>query len=274
MPAESETYEEKSEYGGTPKERLKLVKSIVAMANTDGGEIHIERVTAGARGLDSASVDSTVNSYVGPALHGIECEAQLGNAFIIRIAESDQKPHIITRYASYQDDQGHQKAMFHKGQIWVRHSSSNAEATPDDLAQIVQDAAGRLLERLGAQIRQPGFVLQPDVDGAVPVRLADDADAIPVRVDTPTAYPHTRRSLSDEIGRPVPWITTAMQTLNLENDAQNAYSDRNAAGHATLWRYSDRAREQLVARLDEDPDWDPRTDLTSHPRPAAGPRQR
>ena len=34
MPPESETYEEKSEYGGTDKERLKLVKSIVAMANT------------------------------------------------------------------------------------------------------------------------------------------------------------------------------------------------------------------------------------------------
>ena len=52
MPPESETYEEKSEYSGTDKERLKLVKSIVAMANTRGGTIHMNA-------LPTALVNST-----------------------------------------------------------------------------------------------------------------------------------------------------------------------------------------------------------------------
>ncbi|MCH8342684.1 MAG: ATP-binding protein [Planctomycetes bacterium] len=260
MPAESETYEHKSVYGGTDKERLKLVKSIVAMANTEGGNIHIERVTARARELDSASLDNIVNRYVGPAIHGIESEVQLDGFAVIRVAKSDQKPHVITRYAGYQEEQGRQKAVFHKGQIWVRHSSSNAEAAPDDVAMLIRGAAGRLLEQLGARIQQPGFVLRPEDEGAMPVRLASDQDAVPVRVDTPAAYPHTRRTLSDEIGCSVPWVTAAMQSLNLENDGQYAYSDRNAVGHAVLWRYSDEARLRLLSKLDEHPDWDPRRD--------------
>ncbi len=109
MPAESETYEEKSGYGGTDKERLKLVKSIVAMANTRGGEIHIERATARARELDSASLDNSVNRYVGPGVHGIESEVQMDGFAHIKVAESEHKPHIITCYASYEDGNGHQK---------------------------------------------------------------------------------------------------------------------------------------------------------------------
>ena len=46
--------------------------------------------------------------------------------------------------------------------------------------------------------------------------------------------------------------------LDLERDVQYAYSDRNAVGHATLWRYSDEARARLLAKLEAVPDWDPR----------------
>ena len=259
MPAESETYEEKSEYGGTDRERLKLVKSIVAMANTRGGTIHIERVTNGARELDSASLDGIVNSYVGPPVRGITSEVQLDGFTVIRVDESDQKPHVIMRTASYRDHQDNLKYPFHKGQIWMRHCSSNGDVTPDDLAQLVQTAAGRLLERLGTQIRQPGFVLRSDDSEAMPVRLGDDADAVTVRVDTSVAYPYTRKDLADELQREYNWVSKAMQTLDLEHDRQYAYAERNAAGRPVLWRYSEEARSRLLDRLDADPDWNPRS---------------
>ncbi len=256
MTPESEQYQETSDYSGTEEERLEVVKTIVAMANSTGGELKILKVSAERRHLESASLHKLINNYAGPSIHGVTQQVS-GGCFVIQVEDSEFKPHIMKMDGRY-DEGGINKHAFHKGQIWVRHGARNAEATPDDLRQMIFDAAGHVLERVGTQIRQPGFVLAGEDGEAIAVRLADDPDALLVRADPDRTYPHTRNSLSTEFDKPYLWITAAMKILEIEVSPEYAYTDRNTAGHPTHWRYSDAGRAVLQAKIASEPNWDPR----------------
>lgn len=255
MPAESELFEYKSQYSGTEKERLRLIKTIISMANCQGGLLEIARVTGGMRNLDSAALTSTVNRYVEPPLLTIETEAAQDSSIRIRVRESDRRPHLIKKDGEYLE-KGKKRIAFYKGQIWIRHSSSNELADPDDLRAMIYSAAGTLLELFGAKLRTPGFALDPGNPAAIPARLAESPDALLVQADT-SAYRHTRKSLVEEFGRPYPWIASAMRRLSLQSP-RYAHTDRNSVGIPTLWRYTDSARDVLAKKLEDEPDWDPR----------------
>jgi hypothetical protein len=257
MIPEGEQYQETAEYNGTEKERLHMVKAVVAMANTTGGQLKIRKVNAERRHLESGPLHKLVNNYAGPPLHGLTILDGSDGSVIIEVDDSEFKPHIMKSDGRY-DEGGEPRKSFHRGQIWVRHGARNAEATPDDLRQMIFDAAGHVLERVGRQIRQPGFVLTGENDDAIAVRLADDPDALLVRADPDRTYPHTRHSLSTEFDKPYLWITAAMKVLGIEDSPEYAYTDRNTAGHPTHWRYSDAGRAVLEAKITGEPNWDPR----------------
>ena len=257
MGSESERYQETTDYSGTEKERLALVKAIVAMANTAGGQITILKVNAERRHLESRALHKLINNYAGPPIHGVTVLEGDGGCVQIQIDESDFKPHIMKSDGRY-NESGENRYTFYKGQIWLRHGERNAEATPDDLRQLIFDAAGHVLERVGTQIRQPGFILAGEDGEAIAVRLADDPDALLVRADPDVTYPHTRHSLSTEFDKPYLWITAAMKVLGIEESPEFAYTDRNTAGHPTHWRYSDAGRSVLQTKISSEPNWDPR----------------
>ena len=257
MTPESEQYQESSDYNGTEKERLGLVKTIVAMANSTGGQLKILEVCAERRHLEFGALNKLINKYTGPPIHGITVSEAADGSVVIQVDDSEFKPHIMKLDGRY-DEGGENKSSFHKGQIWVRHGTRNTEATPDDMRHMIFDAAGHVLERVGTQIRQPGFVLATEDGDAIAVRLADDPDALLVRADPDITYPHTRHSLSVEFDKPYLWITAAMKVLMIEASPEYAYTDRNTAGHPTHWRYSDAGRTVLQAKITNEPNWDPR----------------
>ena len=67
MPAEKEAVdlEKKSQFSGSNKEWLELIKIVVSMANTRGGTISIKKlVGAKLEDLDSSRIDDRVNKYI------------------------------------------------------------------------------------------------------------------------------------------------------------------------------------------------------------------
>src|SRR5262245_4240494 len=247
--------EEIDAYAGTDLDRLRIVKAIVALANTRGGRIVVRAIEAGHRELQPAALEGLLNRYIGPPLHGLLIAPRDGGVHIT-VPESPRKPHVIVETGRYRQD-GETKLAFHRGQIWVRRGRASTVARPDDLQRILLDAAGRLLERIGTQIRAPGFVLQETGDGAQPVRLVTDPSAPLVRADLDALYPLTRQKLCDEFERDYSWIAAAMKKLGVETSPELAYADRNAVGHPTRWRYAESVRDLLRARLQRQPDWDP-----------------
>ena len=172
--------------------------------------------------LDAAALESSVNKYVGPSIHGLKAEQSSDGSTCIRVPESEDKPHIFRENGRYKDEEDNIKHTFYRGQIWVRHSSGNSEAFPDDLRSLLYDAAGRLLERVGSRIRQPGFVLSPEDGSAISVRLGNDPDALLVRADLDVTYPHTRQSFTVEFDREYSWIVAATRILALEESPEYA----------------------------------------------------
>jgi hypothetical protein len=256
MPEESASQAWIASYGGTPRERLRLVKTIVAMANTGGGSIRVQPTPSARREIESAALDALVNRYVAPALQGLASEAAEDGAQRIAVPDSERKPHVFVESGRYRDD-GKAELEFAKGQLWVRHGASNAEASGEDVQRIVLAAAGRLLERIGLQIQSPGFLLHEEGAPAQPVRLVDDPTAPIVRADPDVVRPLTRQQLCERFGKPYAWIVAALRRLGIESDRSLAYADRNSAGHPTRWRYTERVAALVQERLEQQPDWDP-----------------
>lgn len=256
MTAEADEYEEVLTYDGSELPRLRLIQTIVAMANTRGGRIVLHPGVDGRRGPESAALEALVNRYVDPRLQGLEIIHVPDGSMVIKVPDSQRKPHVIVESGLYQLD-GETQHAFHRGQIWVRRSSGNAEATAKDLQRILFDAAGLLLERIGAQVRAPGFVLREEDALAQPVRLVADPAAPLVRADLDALYPLTRQKLCDEFQKGYSWISAAMRKLGVEKSDELSYADRNSAGHPTRWRYAEGVRDLLRERLRREPEWDP-----------------
>jgi len=233
-------------YTGTEPEAARLVRSIAAMANTAGGHIVLRPSGPGRRDLELGALTGLVARWIAPAVPGLSL-SELGDGLVaITVPDSERKPHVVVE----------EGPALHRGQIWVRRSSGDGEARPDDLHRIVIEAAGRLLERFGAQVRRPGFLLH-EGEESQPVRLVTDPDAPLVRADPDALFPLTRQQLCDEFRKPHGWIAAAMKRLGAEDDGEMAFADRNSAGHPTRWRYAEGVRDLLAARLEAQPDWDP-----------------
>ncbi len=254
--AKADQHEEELTYDGSELLRLLLIQTIVAMANTQGGRIVLHGGAAGKRGLDSAALETLVGRYVDPRLQGLEIAHAPDESLVVTVPDSPRKPHVIVESGLYQHD-GETRHAFHRGQIWVRQSSGNAEATAKDLQRILFDAAGTLLERIGAQVRAPGFVLREEDALAQPVRLVADPAAPLVRADLDAVYPLTRQKLCDEFHKGYSWISAAMRKLGVEKSDELSYADRNSVGHPTRWRYAESVRDLLRERLRREPEWDP-----------------
>ncbi len=63
-------------YGDSDEQRLRLIATIAAMANTRGGTIRVGRVAGGPASLETPTVTEAVNEYVAPRIKGIESVAQ------------------------------------------------------------------------------------------------------------------------------------------------------------------------------------------------------
>lgn len=248
---------------GSEPDRLRLIRSIVAMANSGGGRIvvHPKAPAGPSDELEAATLEAAVNGYVAPRLSRLHCEPAPQSAVIVSVPDSPAGPHVFIHDGSVEreetGDGGPLPAVFHCGQIWVRRGAQEQPASARDVQQMVRAAASRFLERLSIGILDPAFSLRLTNSEGIPVRLAGDEEAVPVSPNLDRLYPYTTKTMGESLGKSLNWTAIAIKVLRLKADRQYAYGVPSPTGRIVQWRYSEKAHELLGARLAEDPAWDP-----------------
>lgn len=257
---ESTDYEEKSRFAGSAREKLELVKTLVAFANEGGGDVRIKRLKMSPDLLDSARLDDLVNRYVSARVGGITSGEQGDGSWVISVPESDVKPHVFVREGSYEDEGGKKRTAFYPGQIYVRHSSKTEPATDDDLKSMMQEYGATLLRQVAGAIGDLSIRMKGG-DGSLPVLLSDSDQALTITVEDPNrSYPYTAKTLGREIGKHSSWVGRAASLLGLKEDARYCLPIQGAGKRVVVYRYNERALEELRVRA-KDPEFDP-----YHPR--------
>lgn len=240
-------------FDSSAEQQLRLIRTIVAMANTRGGTIEIGRVDGDRAPLEAQQITEAVNRYLAPRLKGIECARRVDGSLAIHVPESDTKPHVFTARGGPEE-----AVVFHAGQIWVRDGTADRPAGGDDLVRFVREAASQFLERLSIGIRDPSFSLRLTEAGGIPVHLAEDEESVPVSPNLARLYPYTTKTLAQELGKPTNWVATAAKVLKLKESRENAYGvPAPSGGRVIQWRYSMHALREIEHMLEQDPEWNP-----------------
>ncbi len=248
---------------GSETDHLRLIRSIVAMANSGGGRIvvHPKAPAGPSDELEAATLEAAVNRHVAPRLSGLHFEPGPESTVIVSVPESPAGPHVFICDGSPRreeaDDGGPLPAVFHCGQIWVRRGAQEQPASAEDVQRMIRAAASRFLERLSIGIRDPAFSLRLTNSEGIPVRLAGDEESVPVSPNLDRLYPYTTKTLAESLGKSLNWAATAIKVLRLKADREYAYGVPSPTGRVIQWRYSEKTHELLAAKLAENPAWDP-----------------
>lgn len=130
-----------------PRQRLELIKDLVAMANSGGGTVRIgatetEEIgidTISASKLDGARISDCLNRYVTPAstsvthhIHPLDS----GRVVIeVSIRGIDKYPLVFAFDGNYAGGN-----VFRKGDIYVRHGAKSERATHQDIRELIDKA--------------------------------------------------------------------------------------------------------------------------------------
>ena len=211
-----------------PSAKLKLVKDLVAMANSGGGIISVGRGETETPGidpalkddLDSARMADYADKFIAPASldlsHGIE-NLDNGNVVVnLQVEESDY-PLVMSRQGTWSGfDSRKDKPLFYKGEIWVRHSSKTEKVFFEDIRRwidtAVQSERVKITERLTTYVNLPeGTSLQVVSPSGM-------------RIDSPQALIESaieRRKLDPSHlldGEDLLWIFRQRDALRLEDE--------------------------------------------------------
>lgn len=229
---ESEVLERKSALNPTDLEdRLTLINTVVAMANTSGGHIVIGSVGKPIPAshlplFDSARLDDQVNTYVEPRIEGIKSFTESPDFIMIEVPKGKNPPHVFRQNGNFEDANKKQKSVFRKGDVRVRHSSKTELATRDDFDRMFREQEQRLFEKVKIVFDAgPNAEITVSKEADLKFRLApDDPTARPVKeLLTPEPF----RDFDQEmIGAVKAWKTSGQ----LLNEAQicKAYARRDA----------------------------------------------
>lgn len=261
---EKSDLEFKSKFDGTDREWLKLIKTIVAMANKSGGRIIYTTVNDKIFELDSSNVDNKVNSYITPKLRGL-ITRRTRNGIEVIVPNSDLKPHIFIRRGSYKNEKGTEVVEFYEGQIWVRHSSKNELLDKSDFDAIVQENIRRFIERINIIAAQyPTSILESSETGFTmkikPVK--DKKNGIPVVIEKETIdpnilYPYQAKDLARLLDKNRAYVIQLLKILKIKGDPRYSFHYKDSSGRVILIKYNDKCLELIREFLIKNPNFNP-----------------
>jgi hypothetical protein len=262
---ERDDKEVKSEFNGSQREWLKLIKTAVAMANKKGGIIHYEKILTDISQLDSANIDNKINSYISPKLRGIISTKSTKSGIDIIIPDSELKPHIFIRRGIYKNEKGDDIVEFYEGQIWIRHSSKNELFDKSDFDILVQEQIKKIMERMYIIAAQyPSSILEQSESG-MPLRIKpikDNKKGVPVyiekeKIDPNIAYPYQAKDLARILGRSNAYVIQLLKVLRLKDDPKYNYNYKDSSGKIILRKYNDECLNYLDKFLIKNPNFNP-----------------
>jgi hypothetical protein len=231
------------------------VKTIVGMANTEGGEVHLKKLACDEAKLDSARLDDLVNKYILPKYHAIRSKVSDAGRCIIEVEQSALRPHVFAQEASYSDGKGRTKSAFYPGQVYVRHSSKTDPATGEDFQRIIRDGTSEVLRTLGKAIEAFSFDVQ--ASGGMPVTLGAGGLLQVTMKDANLVYPYTTKTLGEKLSKDQNWVAIAARRLGIWGNSEYCWQVLGGHGVALFPKYNEAAYERLRAKMDEDPDFNP-----------------
>ena len=167
------------------RDRLELVREIVAMANADGGEIHLGAEESGSRPglsteavelLDPAIIQDFADSFVKPDHIHIECSAEAGDegdrsVVVISVVPSGEYPLVFTKPGDYEDNNGSSKKVFAQHTIYRRRGTKAEPARREDIRRWIKQAVNRERESWKSRVA----ILAKLPEGAT-LEVVTDAD--------------------------------------------------------------------------------------------------
>jgi hypothetical protein len=261
---EKEDLEYKSQFDGSEKAWLKLIKTAVAMANKKGGIIRYEKILTDISSLDSSNIDNKINSYIFPKLRGIISKKKKSGVDII-IPNSELKPHIFIRRGIYKNEDGNEVVEFYEGQIWIRHSSKNELFDKSDFDALVQEQINKFIERIKIIAAQyPSSILEQSESG-MPLKIKpikDKKSGLPVYIEKETLdpnilYPYQTKDLAKILNKSSNYIKQLLKVLNLKDDPKYNYNYKNSSGQIILRKYNDECLDYLRKFLIKNPNFNP-----------------
>jgi hypothetical protein len=150
------------------KAKIDLVKNLVAISNTGGGEIIFGRDEIKVVGvsdqliseLDSAKVSDLVKKFTDPAQVNIQHDVIMeGGLKTFRlIVDGSEYPLVMSRDGNW-NGQGKETALFRKGDIWIRHSTKTERVTYEDVRLWIERAKklerDNILQKLTTYVNAP-----------------------------------------------------------------------------------------------------------------------
>ena len=260
---EKDDVEYKSEFNGSDREWLKLIKTIVSMANKRGGKIYYQKMNVSISTLDSANIDNKVNSFISPKLHGLVSKQRKSGVEIV-VPNSELKPHIFIKRGVYKNEKGIEVVEFYEGQIWVRHSSKNELISKEDFDNMIQEYIKKFLERINVIAMQyPGKLEKSEFGMPMKINpIKSKREGIPVyveekRIDPNVDFPYQAKDLARILGKNSAYINQLLKILGIKGDPQFNYDFKNSSGKIVLRKYNDKCLEVLQKFLIERPDFNP-----------------
>jgi len=261
---EKEDLEYKSQFDGSDKAWLKLIKTAVSMANKNGGIIHYDNILTNIADLDSANIDNKINSYISPKLRGITSEKK-NIGIDITIPNSKEKPHIFNKRGIYKNEKGNEVVEFYEGQIWIRHSSKNELFDKNDFDTLVKEHIKKLMEQMNIIAAQyPSSILEQSENG-IPLKIKqieDYKNGTPVyiekeKIDPNIIYPYQAKDLAKILGKNNRYIIQLIKVLELKDNPKYNYNYKDSSGNIILRKYNDECLNYLKVFLIKNPNFNP-----------------
>lgn len=211
------------------REWCKLVKHIVAMANSGGGLIIFGLGNGGKpSGEDLSSINSVdpshitnkVKKYTDIEFDSFEfCQVvRNGASYPALLVEGVSIPMIFTCPGTYPVDAKKQANEFVQGTMYFRHGAKSETGNSNDIRACIERELQRIRKSWLGDIKKitqapaghevhvmPAGVHLSTAPDATPIRITDDPGAPAFRqVDTDTAFPIRQRELLGEVNSRLP----------------------------------------------------------------------
>lgn len=250
-------FEEKGQFDWDFGQPFGITKTIVAFANTLGGQIILKNVACDHARLDSARLTDFVNKWVAPKISGLSAEFVDDDQCLITVAPSDNAPHIFVKNANFKDSHGADKTAWHSGQVYARHSSKSEAANAEDLSRCIQNQVGQWLSKLGSAMESLSLDVREGTS-SLTVSLGEGHGALKIGIADPNSdFPYITKTLGEMIGKSQNWTSQALYQLGCKENQIYSLTFTNSKGVVIMRRYNTRALDLLKAKLAEDATYDP-----------------
>lgn len=204
-----------------PRDRVEIVKDIVAMANSGGGILLFglddngqpdPANSAALPRLDPADITNWIEKYTLMQFGMLElrdCEKH-ENHVLALIVGAVETPLIFAKPGTYNIGKGKQKTAFAQGTVYFRHGAKSAPGTTEDLRIAIEQAKQSAVEFLKAGMRQvieapSNARIVVEGPGTHKVRVVEDSEAEPVRTLRPDeTHPYRHEMLVEEVKKRIP----------------------------------------------------------------------